>query len=419
MPSLTDRPELVGFFSYSREDDEDSQGALSALRNRIQRELRGQLGRSARDFRLCQDREAIAPGTLWEAEIKAAVEQSVFFIPIVTPTAVRSEFCRFEFESFLARERALGRSDLIFPILYIRVPALEDRARWEVDPVLSMIARRQYVDWQEFRYLDVNSTPVSQAIGLLGRKIVEALLRPDLADAEKERRRQQEEDQWRQEDQHQAPQDDQRLRAEQEHRRKQAEEEQRREREARQQAEEQRRRQQPSPPREPLPAENNRDGDRSSHPGRLSLRRPVAISIGIAVLVAILGLSLAGVFRTPPIQRPTPAPPSATPNLSPAGCPEGFHPVGSGCLRNSLPSPPTPAPPSATPNLSPAECPEGFHPVGSGCLRNSLSSPPTPAPPSASPNLSPSECPEGFHPVGSGCLRNSRPSTMPSLGHRE
>src|SRR6266436_6408302 len=107
MPSLADHQELVGFFSYSRDDDEDSQGALSALRDRIQRELRGQLGRSPREFRLWQDKEAIAPGTLWEAEIKTAIEQAVFFIPIVTPTGVRSSFCRIEFEAFLAREQAL------------------------------------------------------------------------------------------------------------------------------------------------------------------------------------------------------------------------------------------------------------------------------------------------------------------------
>ena len=68
MSSLADFPELVGFFSYSREDDEDSNGALSALRDRIQRELRGQLGRSFKSFRLWQDKEAIAPGKLWESE---------------------------------------------------------------------------------------------------------------------------------------------------------------------------------------------------------------------------------------------------------------------------------------------------------------------------------------------------------------
>jgi hypothetical protein len=89
MSSLTDLPELVGFFS---EDDAASAGALSALRERIQPELRGQLGRSPKNFRLWQDREAIAPGKLWESEIKAAIEQSVFFIPIVTPTSIRSSY---------------------------------------------------------------------------------------------------------------------------------------------------------------------------------------------------------------------------------------------------------------------------------------------------------------------------------------
>jgi hypothetical protein len=62
MSSLADLPELIGFFSYSREDDADSQGALSALRGRIQGELRGQLGRTAKTFRLWQDKEAIPSG---------------------------------------------------------------------------------------------------------------------------------------------------------------------------------------------------------------------------------------------------------------------------------------------------------------------------------------------------------------------
>jgi hypothetical protein len=86
MSSLAELPELVGFFSYSREDDEDSDGALSRLRDRIHRELGSQLGRARQNFRLWQDKSAIAHGALWESEIKGAVAQSVFFIPIVTPT---------------------------------------------------------------------------------------------------------------------------------------------------------------------------------------------------------------------------------------------------------------------------------------------------------------------------------------------
>ncbi len=39
MASLAQLPEIVGFFSYSREDDEAFRGSLSALRDAIAREL--------------------------------------------------------------------------------------------------------------------------------------------------------------------------------------------------------------------------------------------------------------------------------------------------------------------------------------------------------------------------------------------
>jgi TIR domain len=178
MSSLADLPELVGFFSYSREDDEDSYGALSALRTRIQGGLRGQLGRTAKAFRLWQDKEAIPSGALWESEIKNAVAQSVFFIPIITPTVVASSYCNFELQSFLEREAELGRADLVFPILYIDVPALEDASRRQNDPVLSLIAERQYVDWREFQYLDIDSTEVKRQVGRFCIHIRDALQRP-------------------------------------------------------------------------------------------------------------------------------------------------------------------------------------------------------------------------------------------------
>ncbi len=185
MSSLTDLPELIGFFSYSREDDEGTFGALSALRERIQHELRAQLGRTAKTFRIWQDKEAIPSGTLWESEIKNSVAQAVFFIPIITPTVIASPYCRFELESFLAREAALGRDDLVFPILYIDVPALGDTVRRQSDPILSLIAKRQYVDWREFRYLDVNSTEVRRAVGRFCADIRDALHRPWLSPEEK------------------------------------------------------------------------------------------------------------------------------------------------------------------------------------------------------------------------------------------
>jgi hypothetical protein len=75
MPSLAELPEIVGFFSYSREDDADSEHALTTLRRRIQNELRAQLGRSGETLRLWQDAEAIPPGTLWRSQIQGALDQ--------------------------------------------------------------------------------------------------------------------------------------------------------------------------------------------------------------------------------------------------------------------------------------------------------------------------------------------------------
>jgi formylglycine-generating enzyme required for sulfatase activity len=177
MSSLADPTELVGFFSYSREDDDDANGALSVLRDRIQRELRGQLGRTRAEFRVWQDTVAIAHGTLWEEQIKAAIGQSVFFLPIITPTAVNSRHCKTEFELFLKREAELDRNDLIFPILYIKVPALQSEDQRRQNDVLKIIHARQYADWTEIRY-DLAAPDVGKQIARFCESIARALQQP-------------------------------------------------------------------------------------------------------------------------------------------------------------------------------------------------------------------------------------------------
>lgn len=66
---------------------------------------------------------------------------------------------QFEFEAFLARERELDRNNLIFPILYVSVPALRGEG-WRQDPLLSAVGSRQYEDWQNLRHLDASSSEV-------------------------------------------------------------------------------------------------------------------------------------------------------------------------------------------------------------------------------------------------------------------
>jgi hypothetical protein len=187
MSSLADVPKLVGFFSYSRGDDIDSGGKLSDLRAKIDRELATQLGRDhsdmrvgrrERNFGLWQDKAAIQYGAEWETKINEGIAEAVFFIPIVTPRAVKSPKCRFEFESFLKRQSSLGRSDLIFPILYVRVPELDDEARWRGNEVLEVVASRQYPKWWRFRQHSVEQLEFAKEIEEFCASIVENLHKP-------------------------------------------------------------------------------------------------------------------------------------------------------------------------------------------------------------------------------------------------
>lgn len=178
MSSLMKRLDLVGFFSYSREDDQGSKGALSVLRDAIQDELSAQLGRTQADFRVWQDKTAISHGTLWENQISQGINQAVFFIPIISPRALRSQHCVFEFESFLAREAELGRDDLVFPILYIPVPELEDERLWRQDPVLKIVGKRQYLDWRDLRPRGLHEPEVQTKIIHFCRNISNALRKP-------------------------------------------------------------------------------------------------------------------------------------------------------------------------------------------------------------------------------------------------
>ena len=109
----------TGFWSYSRADDEDSDGRLSQLRTLLVKELRQLLGRRGR-VRLFQDVAIIDYGDRWEERIKAELAECSFLIPILTPDFFQSEWCCKEVLFFQEREAALGRNDLTFPILWVK-----------------------------------------------------------------------------------------------------------------------------------------------------------------------------------------------------------------------------------------------------------------------------------------------------------
>ena len=93
----------------------------------------------------------------------------------MSPGALNSTFCQFEFAAFEKREAELGRDDLIFPILYADVPELRDAEQRANQPVLRLLHNRQYLDWRQFRHVDVWSADMGRKIEAFCKDITNAL----------------------------------------------------------------------------------------------------------------------------------------------------------------------------------------------------------------------------------------------------
>lgn len=169
----------TGFWSYTSQDDSSSRGRLSQLRRLLADELQGWIGRSPQ-VHIFQDVAAIPPGSEWEQQIHAAIEGASFFIPIVTPGFLQSEWCAREVLKFRERERLLNRDDLIFPIYYLDIEDFATIREREVsDPtVLRLLRSRQWVDFRDLRHSDPTSEEVAKRISRVSEGVHRALFRP-------------------------------------------------------------------------------------------------------------------------------------------------------------------------------------------------------------------------------------------------
>lgn len=167
----------IGFWSYARQDDESSRGRLSSLRSLLQSELQQQYGRDP--IQIFQDVSAIPPGAEWEASITGALDNTTFFIPIITPAFIQSEFCCREFTIFLAREKllreqhqALRAHSRIFPISYLTI---DDNTEAYDPVVVRELRKRQSLDFRDLRLKDYQQEAVSLELAKLASRINQIL----------------------------------------------------------------------------------------------------------------------------------------------------------------------------------------------------------------------------------------------------
>lgn len=158
---------VVGFWSYTHEDNELDGGGILQLSRLIMEEYNLLSGEP---LKLFVDRNDIAWGEEWRMRIDSSLAEATFFIPIITPRYFTRPECRRELLEFAAKSEILGAKELLLPILYIDVSGLSTESS---DEAAAMIARTQYVDWRNNRLLEPRSREYRVAVNSLAQRLLD------------------------------------------------------------------------------------------------------------------------------------------------------------------------------------------------------------------------------------------------------
>lgn len=165
----------AAFLSYVRADDENEEGAITKLREKLEGEVRMQTGN--RDFQIFQDLRDVKWGQAWRERLVDALGETNFLITVLTPSWFTSEACREELTLFFTIEEQRNRNDLVFPILYMDCPVLKDPARRERDKLAKKLNERQYFDWRALRFQPWSTPEVRRQLAVMGEALREAMER--------------------------------------------------------------------------------------------------------------------------------------------------------------------------------------------------------------------------------------------------
>ena len=96
---------------------------------------------------------------------------TTFFIPVISPSYLKSSMCREEFDEFADKAESSDLNELIMPILWVHCVS-RDRTK---NSGYSMHAKaRQWVDWTKIRGLDESSPNYRGLIDEMGERLANA-----------------------------------------------------------------------------------------------------------------------------------------------------------------------------------------------------------------------------------------------------
>ncbi|MCH8152736.1 MAG: toll/interleukin-1 receptor domain-containing protein [Planctomycetes bacterium] len=166
-----------GFWSYVHKDDTADGGRISRLAKDVVGQYEMLTGET---ICLFLDKDAIEWGDDWRNKIEENLASVAFFIPVLTPRYFMSPECRSELQFFARRATQLGIKELILPLLYVSVPALDDENT--KDDLARIVRTFQREDWRELRFKDPASEDYRSGVARLAARLVEANRRAEQTD---------------------------------------------------------------------------------------------------------------------------------------------------------------------------------------------------------------------------------------------
>jgi hypothetical protein len=158
-----------GFWSYVHKDDQADGGRIVQLARDLTDQYEMITGET---INLFLDRDSLAWGDDWRAQIDRGLQTAVFFVAILTPRYFMSSECRRELQTFAREAERLGVRDLILSIVYADVSGLLDDTTQ--DDAIKLVKNFQWEDWRELRFADISSSEYRKAVAKLAQKLVNA-----------------------------------------------------------------------------------------------------------------------------------------------------------------------------------------------------------------------------------------------------
>ncbi|TFD63537.1 toll/interleukin-1 receptor domain-containing protein [Cryobacterium sp. Hb1] len=155
------------FLSYAHADNAREGGRILRLAEHLRNEFELLTGSTIEIF---TDNAEILWGQDFRQRLDEALQETTFFIPVLTPTYFIREECRKEMNQFVASASGLGLNELLLSLRYIPVPDLREES---VDDLKSVAARMQFEPWDQLRLVDEHSTEHRLAVNRLAARLVQ------------------------------------------------------------------------------------------------------------------------------------------------------------------------------------------------------------------------------------------------------